>query len=213
MRRILAIATMLVACGSRTALETSDTEPLDGAPDAWSPGDAAFRDAERDALAMDAAVDSGGSFFFSAGAKCDDHVSPADEGVVPDGKADPCFKAPMLPGNLDGLILVTVDEQGAPCCGQEWDTLVEPDPLPQMELGLSFSKGAQTWVLGVATCDKGCPLLNDAKGRVKFGGTRASSKGGILYASDSGYFVHGQRFRLFAHTPDGWLASTVVTWP
>lgn len=212
MRRVLAIATLLTACGSRTGLQIADTDSLDGSVDASSI-EAGLRDvAYKDAPWMDAAGDAG-SFSFSAGAKCVDHVSPADEGVVPDGKEDACFKAPALPGNLDGLILVTVDEQGAPCCGQEWDTLIGDEPLPQMQFGLGFGKGAQTWVLGAATCDKGCPLLNDAKGHLALGGTRANPKAVILYASDSGYFVHGQRFRLFARTPDGWLASTVVTWP
>ncbi len=135
-----------------------------------------------------------------------DMVGAGDSAVHPDGQPEGTFAA-SLEGPIDGLILVTTDASGAPCCGQQWDTLVGQDPLPH--IGSAFNGvGESTWVLGVMEKKS---LVNDANGRVFLGpGKHAVLIGG----SPSGYFKPGQYFRLLVHHPGAgeWNGGPVFVW-
>ena len=102
---------------------------------------------------------------------------------------------------------VTTDAGGAPCCGQQWDTVVGQDPLPHIGSGFD-GVGQSTWVLGVMEKKA---LVNDANGRVFLGpGKHAVLLGG----NPSGYFNPGQHFRLLVHHPGApeWGGSPVFVW-
>jgi hypothetical protein len=156
----------------------------------------------RDGTSPPDAFFDAGNFVLTAIGIDGDHVSRGDLGLSPDGEPDGEFR---LTSNmpLDALILVTVDEGGNPCCGQQWDTLTNNDPIPQ-SLGFSFTIGASTWVLGVWQNQK----LNDGVGHV------ALSPGSYtLYGADSSYFNSDQRFRAYGRTNGSWIASNVAVWP
>jgi hypothetical protein len=135
-----------------------------------------------------------------------DMVGAGDSAVHPDGQPEGTFAA-QLEGPIDGLILVTTDAGGAPCCGQQWDTVVGQDPLPHIGSGFD-GVGQSTWVLGVMEKKA---LVNDANGRVFLGpGKHAVLLGG----NPSGYFNPGQHFRLLVHHPGApeWGGSPVFVW-
>jgi hypothetical protein len=215
LRLTLASSLLLLACGGRSEIGSLvlGEEPVDGA--------VALEDAGPDApvfrfdSGLDAATppDAATAIHFSAGGHCNDYVSLADEGVYPDGVADGCLKS-FFDAPVDGLILVTTDAQGNPCCGQEWDTLVETDMLPQSQFGLLFGAGFQTPVLGILAgpTTSGAKLANDSKGRLS-----SPVKGGLLVMTDTGYFHTGTHLRLYGHVLASeyptWEASNVVTWP
>ena len=207
---------LLAACGARSDVGTvvlgagGDVDAGSGPDDAGSDGPQIRVDAGRSdgGIAPDAGAVVIG---FSAGGRCNDHVSLQDEGVHPDGIPDACLKS-FFNVPVNGLILVTTDEQGNPCCGQEWDTVVDADPLPQAQFGLLFTTGSQTPVLGISVSDDmSVPLLNDSKGRLP------SANGGVLFMTDTGYFHTGTHLRLYGHTTTGedpgWVASNVIAWP
>jgi hypothetical protein len=135
-----------------------------------------------------------------------DIVGSGDSAIGPDGRPDGTFDAD-LEGPIDGLILVTTDAAGAPCCGQQWDTVVGSDPLPNIGSGFNGAGGA-TLVLGV--WENGV-VRNDPSGRVALG---PGPHRVVLAGSPSGYFRVSQHFRLYVH-PTGapaWTTSNVAMW-
>jgi hypothetical protein len=135
-----------------------------------------------------------------------DMVGRGDSAVHPDGEAEGTFAA-SLEGPIDGLILVTTDPDGKPCCGQQWDTLVGDDPLPHIGSGFDGA-GSSTWVLGVMEKNQ---LRNDPNGRIALG---PGKHGVLIGASNTGYFRPGQRFRLLVHHPGNpeWGGSPPFVW-
>jgi hypothetical protein len=135
-----------------------------------------------------------------------DMVGSGDSAVQPDGQPDGTFAA-SLEGPIDGLILITTDAAGNPCCGQQWDTIVGKDPLPHIGSGFDGT-GDATWVLGVL--EKG-GLRNDPSGRISLG---PGKHGVMLAGSSNGYFKPGQRFRLLVHHPGAvdWGGGPVFVW-
>ncbi len=160
-----------------------------------------------DASPPDAGVDAGppGTIPDSAKAATQvDLVGAGDKNVAADGAVDATIKARLV-GPVDGLILVTTNAAGTPAGGQQWDTITGADPLP--DIGSPFSSGGQTWVLGVF--DANGAKLNDAEGRISL---PAGVQDLTLAASDSGYFVAGQSFRLYARSGGTWTAGPVFVW-
>jgi hypothetical protein len=135
-----------------------------------------------------------------------DMVGAGDQAVHPDGQPEGTFAA-SLEGPIDGLILVTTDAAGAPCCGQQWDTIVGQDPLPHIGSGFDGA-GSSTWILGVLEKNH---LVNDATGRVLLG---PGKHGVLLGGSPSGFFKPGQHFRLLVHHPGApeWNGGPVFLW-
>jgi len=135
-----------------------------------------------------------------------DMVGKGDSAVHPDGEPDGTLAA-SLEGPIDGLILVTTDASGAPCCRQQWDTVVGQDPLPHIGSGFDGT-GDSTWVLGVMEKNM---LRNDPTGRIALG---PGKHGVLLTASSTGFFHPGQFFRLMVHHPGAaeWGGSPVFGW-
>jgi hypothetical protein len=135
-----------------------------------------------------------------------DMVGKGDSAVHPDGEPDGTLAA-SLDGPIDGLILVTTDPSGAPCCHQQWDTIVGQDPLPHIGSGFDGA-GESTWVLGVMEKDS---MRNDPTGRIALGPGKHAV---LLTASSSGFFHPGQSFRLLVHHPGApeWGSSPVFGW-
>jgi hypothetical protein len=133
-------------------------------------------------------------------------VGSGDAAIGADGRPDGTFDAD-IEGPIDGLIMVTTDAAGAPCCGQQWDTVVGSDPLPN--IGSAFNgAGGATWILGV--WENGV-VRNDPSGRVALG---PGPHRVVLAASPSGYFRVGQHLRLYLHPTGapGWTTSNVAMW-
>jgi len=131
-----------------------------------------------------------------------DRVSPADGPIATDGHNDAAFDLTVV-GPVVGLSLITTDAAGTSQGNQIWDTTVGSAPVPA-EIGVSFSRGSQTWQVGVF--EDGV-LLNQADGSLpRLEGVHRLR----LYAADSGYFVPGQHFRLIGHLPDGTLGPGPV---
>jgi hypothetical protein len=199
---------LTMACGSRAELDViapHDASP-DGAPvDAGH--DAPIVDAHADVV--DAHVDAEAgpdaeapSLTLAVVGIGADRVSPADQGMTPDGKPDGHFTATAV-GAFDALILVTTSN-GQPAYGQEWDTLVNQDPIPP--LGFSFTTGAMTWVLGVFENGQ---RVNDTQCRVSLApGTHVLD----LAASNSGFFNPGTEYKLYGRIGTTWLSSNVAVW-
>ncbi len=192
---------LTMACGSRAELDVIGPKVSDASLDvAVDVGHDAATDAHVDAEAgADAAAPSLTLSIIGIGA---DRVSPADQGMVPDGKPDAHFGATAV-GAFDALILVTT-MNGQPAGGQQWDTLVQQDPIPP--LGFSFTTGANTWVLGV--CENG-QRVNDHPCRVSLApGTHVLD----LVASNSGFFNPGTEYKLYGRLGTAWLSSNVAVW-
>jgi hypothetical protein len=135
-----------------------------------------------------------------------DLVGPGDQALGPDGSPDGALEA-EIEGPIDGLILVTTNAAGVPCCGQQWDTIVGSDPLPN--IGGKFNgPGAATWLLGVS--ENGA-LRNQPSGRVALGDGPHRV---IVAGSQSGFFKEGQHFRLYVRRTGSseWTASNVAAW-
>jgi hypothetical protein len=222
----LLVVPAFVACGARSELG-GGPQPLDASTDAR---DAADVGADRDADAHDADVadtadardaadtnvqdapidapldvpDAGGAtLVLTCIAVTQDRVQPGDQGLAPDGQPDGELSATGA-GAFDALILVTVDANGKPAFGQQWDTLVGQDPIPQ---GYAFQTGAQTWILGV--WENGV-RANDNQGRIAL---PAGPHTLALFAASSGFFNQGARFRLYGRTNGVWISSNVAPWP
>ncbi len=201
-----------LACGARTPLDADlaadvsahdSASELDVSPPLDAPADHGL-----DAPVFDAPPDVGpdapaGLLTLSIVGVSADRVSPADQGIYPDGKDDGYFSATAV-GAFDALILVTVS-QGQPAYGQQWDTLVLQDPIPP--LGFAFSTGDQTWVLGVWENGQ---LVSDSACRIALSpGTHTLQ----LVGSSSGYFVTGTHYRLYGRLNGTWIMSNVAVWP
>jgi hypothetical protein len=134
-----------------------------------------------------------------------DLVGPGDQNVTPDGRTDGTI-AMRVVGPIDGLILVTTNAEGTPAGGQQWDTIVQDDPLP--DIGSPFSVGAQTWLLATY---EGATMLNGSDGRIV---VPEGIHDLTLAASPSGFFTAGQHFRLHARRlgSQEWYAGPVFTW-
>lgn len=197
------------ACGARSSIGMDFPPDAHADADAHAASDAdadADTDADADAVAdADTVPDAGPlSLVLSVVAVTKDLVQPGDQGLTPDGQPDGQFTATGS-GAFDALVLVTVSANGTPQFGQQWDTLVEQDPIPP-QFGFSFSTGAQTWILGV--WENGA-RANDAQGRIALGpGAHTLS----LYGASSGYFSQGMRFRLWGRANGAWIASNTATW-
>jgi hypothetical protein len=209
----LTFVLMALGCGARTGLDeilaedasVQDVNPVDAPHDA--PHDAGV-DADADAGA-DADADAGSdadaetpSLTLATVAIGADRVSPADQGIYPDGHQDGYFSAKAV-GPFDALILVTT-LNGQPAYGQQWDTLVLSDPVPP--LGFSFSVGKYTWVLGVWENNQ---RVSDNACRISLGPGAHDLE---LVGSDSGYFNPGVEFRLWGRVNGNWIASNTDTW-
>lgn len=170
----------LVACGGRTIDEEfTDVDPVTNRADS----DAPVRD-----LKLLLTPNGFGS----------DRVSPG--ALAPDGEPDGSFQLTAR-GSFDALIVVTTDQRGSPCCGQQWDTLGGDESIPS---NFEFSRGSQTWVIGVFSGDTN---LNDHDGHVDLPIGHY-----VLYGSDSHFFRPGQFYRAYARMNGEWTASNVVTW-
>ena len=186
---------LFAACGSRTPLQDDFPSVRDAAV-------VDVRDAGKDArTSFDGSFDAG-QLVLTAIQIDGDHVSRGDLGLSPDGEPD--GELTLTSGMpLDALILVTTDESGDPCCGQQWDTLTNGDPIPQT-MGFGFTVGASTWVLGVWQKQK----LNDGVGHI------ALAPGSyVLYGANSSFFNSEQRFRAYGRSNGKWIASNVAVWP
>ncbi|MBN2191804.1 MAG: glycoside hydrolase family 30 protein, partial [Polyangiaceae bacterium] len=128
----------------------------------------------------------------------------SDEEPIADGAIDGVFDVSVR-GPFTALVLVTADRYGAPSEGQQWDTLVDDQPIPE-NMGSSYAVGASTWVLGV---EEDGVLLNQPDGTLL--PLSADVHTLRLYAADSGYFAQGQRFRLYGVTPDGLAVPGPIT--
>jgi hypothetical protein len=135
-----------------------------------------------------------------------DVVAPADDGLHPDGESDAAFQVTVR-GPLVSLALLTTGDDGASCCGQQWDTVVRDEPIPS-GMASGFSSGAETWVLGVSEDDV---LWNRADGSLETIGPEEVDL--VLHASASGYFCWGNFFQARGETEDGEvLTGPVVEW-
>ncbi|MEW5847691.1 MAG: PKD domain-containing protein [Myxococcota bacterium] len=125
-----------------------------------------------------------------------DLVATGDTGFMPDNLRDGAMRVDVT-GPAVALILITTDADGTAQFGQEWDTLVRDQPIPP-EIGAGFSRGDNTWGLGVAegdtwlTTENGelIPLSNTVHALT-------------LYGNDSGFFREGIHFRVVGLFGDG----------
>lgn len=188
--------------GSSSGGSTSSTSSSGGSTSSSSSSGSSGSDAGNDA-----AVDAGAPGTIASPAKAavqKDFVGGGDQAFMPDGTEDGTISARIV-GPVDGLILVTTDGAGIPAGGQQWDTIVLDDALP--DIGTGFTTGSQTWCLGVD--DAMGNKLNDANGRINLG---AGAHDVTLTAAPSGFFNAGQAFRLYARTGGNWIAGPVFTW-
>lgn len=175
----LAIALATSGCGARTGLLEEDVLEADGGTTLCGP--------KPPPLAV--AADS-----FAV-----DLVSIGDQ-PVPDGQRDAVFET-QVAGPIAGVVLVTVGADGTACCGQQWDTLVRADPVPE-QIGTRFATGAETWVLGVEVDGDWWTAPDGAIENIPEGCHRLR-----LVAADSGFFHLGQGFRAYFLRPDGELVA------
>lgn len=77
----------------------------------------------------------------------------------PDGVQDMVFET-AIAGPIASVVLVTSDETGQTCCGQQWDTLVDDQQVPT-SIGSFYERGGDTWVLGI---EQDGELLNEEGG-------------------------------------------------
>ena len=110
-----------------------------------------------------------------------------------------------IDGAFDALLWVSTDAQGAAdMTSHEWDTVVGPEPLP--EIGTSFTVGSETWTLAVLD---GTTLVNDSTGHAAL---PAGTHDLTLSVAATAKMVTGQHFRIYARHGSTWVAGPVFVW-
>jgi hypothetical protein len=101
-----------------------------------------------------------------------------------------------IDGPVTALAVISVNAQGEPEGGQQWDTVVEDQPIPTGWRS-NFGHGSETWQLGVEENGK---LVNATSGSLSALGPGPHNL--TLYVTDSGYFKTGHHLMVLAERPD-----------
>jgi hypothetical protein len=123
--------------------------------------------------------------------KVKDEGGPIGTDGHPDGAITLIVDGPVL-----GIVLLTVDKDGKPEGGQQWDTYIGDQKVPP-SIKAPFETGEPTWQLGVF---EGGKLQNAGDGSLKPlpDGKHTLS----LYAADSGNFDKSHHLAVFVERPD-----------
>lgn len=135
-----------------------------------------------------------------------DRVAPSDDGMTPDGHPDGVFELEVS-GPIAALAVITTDEAGLPAGGQQWDTFVGEESLPEA-IGTHYEIGRETWVLGVEANGE---TLNRDDGSLS--GIEPGTHRLRLFASNESTIpigTPGLFYRVLAWTEDGTLLTSAV---
>lgn len=100
-----------------------------------------------------------------------DRIQPGDQGVTPDRVADAVVDV-TITGRVADVRLVSLDAAGEVVPGVQWDTIVGNRALPELFRDTGFTRGAETWLVGV---EENGRMLNATRGQSR--GSLAASLG------------------------------------
>lgn len=123
--------------------------------------------------------------------KVKDEGGPIGSDGHPDGAISLTVDGPVV-----GIVLLTVDNDGKPEGGQQWDTYNGDEKVPP-SINAPFAVGEPTWQLGVF---EGGKLQNTAEGSLKPLGDGKHML--TLYAGDSGNFDKSHHLAVYVERPD-----------
>ena len=119
-----------------------------------------------------------------------DKIGPSDGALKPDGKMDASFDVTVR-GPVISLLIDSADDDK-----WQWDTYTKVNDVPAAMHAFAPG-GALTGQIGIFEGDK---LLNKEDG--SFALTDNAEHKLTVYVSDTGAFVAGAKFKVYAETPD-----------
>ena len=119
-----------------------------------------------------------------------DQIGPSDGALKPDGKMDAAFDV-TIRGPVISVLIDSADDDK-----WQWDTYTKTDDIPAGMKAFAAG-GAFTGQVGVFEADK---VLNKDDG--SFALADGNEHKLVVYVSDTGAFVAGAKFKIYAETPD-----------